>query len=182
MADQRNSSSVDDILEALKQGQNTPAAPGSVDDILADLGLEQEKTQPAQQSAVHAPRTTQSFWQEPEPEPEPASRKKRKTKQRAQTANRPARQAAAQSGAPAPAGEPVAPRLSDTIQMDSDFQKFFSESVAVIPDLEQEQHPGFFAVLWGAKRTRRPRRTRRTTPPHWMRKRTKRKKSRSGKK
>ena len=40
MADQRNSSSVDDILEALKQGQNTPAAPGSVDDILADLGLE----------------------------------------------------------------------------------------------------------------------------------------------
>lgn len=49
MADQRNSSSVDDILEALKQGQNTPAAPGSVDDILADLGLEQEKAQPAQQ-------------------------------------------------------------------------------------------------------------------------------------
>lgn len=152
MADQRNSSSVDDILEALKQGQNTPAAPGSVDDILADLGLEQEKTQPAQQSAVHAPRTTQSFWQEPEPEPEPASRKKRKTKQRTQTANRSARQAAAKAAPPPPQEEPVAPRLSDTIQMDSDFQKFFSESVAVIPDLEQEQHPGFFARFVGRKK------------------------------
>ncbi|WP_370829067.1 hypothetical protein [Fournierella massiliensis] len=148
MADQRNSSSVDDILEALKQGQNTPAAPGSVDDILADLGLEQEKTQPAQQPAVHAPRTTQSFWQEPEP----ASRKKRKTKQRAQTANRPARQAAAKAAPPPQQEEPVAPRLSDTIQMDSDFQKFFSESVAVIPDLEQEQHPGFFARFVGRKK------------------------------
>ena len=152
MADQRNSSSVDDILEALKQGQNTPAAPGSVDDILADLGLEQEKTQPAQQPAVHAPRTTQSFWQEPEPESEPASRKKRKTKQRAQTANRPARQAAAKAAPPPQQEEPVAPRLSDTIQMDSDFQKFFSESVAVIPDLEQEQHPGFFARFVGRKK------------------------------
>lgn len=152
MADQRNSSSVDDILEALKQGQNTPTAPGSVDDILADLGLEQEKTQPAQQPAVHAPRTTQSFWQEPEPEPEPASRKKRKTKQRAQTANRPARQAAAKAAPPPQQEEPVAPRLSDTIQMDSDFQKFFSESVAVIPDLEQEQHPGFFARFVGRKK------------------------------
>ena len=152
MADQRNSSSVDDILEALKQGQNTPAAPGSVDDILADLGLEQEKTQPAQQPAVHAPRTTQSFWQEPEPESEPASRKKRKTKQRAQTANRSARQAAAKAAPPPQQEEPVAPRLSDTIQMDSDFQKFFSESVAVIPDLEQEQHPGFFARFVGRKK------------------------------
>ena len=152
MADQRNSSSVDDILEALKQGQNTPAAPGSVDDILADLGLEQEKTQPAQQPAVHAPRTTQSFWQEPEPESEPASRKKRKTKQRAQTANRPARQVAAKAALPPQQEEPVAPRLSDTIQMDSDFQKFFSESVAVIPDLEQEQHPGFFARFVGRKK------------------------------
>lgn len=152
MADQRNSSSVDDILEALKQGQNTPAAPGSVDDILADLGLEQEKAQPAQQPAVHTPRTTQSFWQEPEPEPEPASRKKRKTKRRAQTANRPARQAAAKAAPPPQQEEPVAPRLSDTIQMDSDFQKFFSESVAVIPDLEQEQHPGFFARFVGRKK------------------------------
>ena len=152
MADQRNSSSVDDILEALKQGQNTPAAPGSVDDILADLGLEQEKAQPAQQPAVHAPRTTQSFWQEPEPESEPASRKKRKTKQRAQTANRSARQAAAKAAPPPQQEEPVAPRLSDTIQMDSDFQKFFSESVAVIPDLEQEQHPGFFARFVGRKK------------------------------
>lgn len=152
MADQRNSSSVDDILEALKQGQNTPAAPGSVDDILADLGLEQEKAQSAQQPAVHTPRTTQSFWQEPEPEPEPASRKKRKTKQRAQTANRPARQAAAKAAPPPQQEEPVAPRLSDTIQMDSDFQKFFSESVAVIPDLEQEQHPGFFARFVGRKK------------------------------
>ena len=154
MADQRNSSSVDDILEALKQGQNTPAAPGSVDDILADLGLEQEKAQPAQQPAVHAPRTTQIFWQEPEPEPEPepASRKKRKTKQCAQTANRPARQAAAKAALPPQQEEPVAPRLSDTIQMDSDFQKFFSESVAVIPDLEQEQHPGFFARFVGRKK------------------------------
>ena len=152
MADQRNSSSVDDILEALKQGQNTPAAGGSVDDILADLGLEQEKAQPAQQPAVHTPRTTQSFWQEPEPEPEPAPRKKRETKQRAQTANRPARQAAAKAAPPPQQEEPVAPRLSDTIQMDSDFQKFFSESVAVIPDLEQEQHPGFFARFVGRKK------------------------------
>lgn len=152
MADQRNSSSVDDILEALKQGQNTPAAPGSVDDILADLGLEQEKAQPAQQPAVHTPRTTQSFWQEPEPEPEPASRKKRETKQRTPAANRPARQTAAKAAPPPQQEEPVAPRLSDTIQMDSDFQKFFSESVAVIPDLEQEQHPGFFARFVGRKK------------------------------
>ena len=125
-----------------------------MDDILADLGLEQEKAQPAQQPAVHAPRTTQSFWQEPEPEPEPepASRKKRKTKQCAQTANRPARQAAAKAALPPQQEEPVAPRLSDTIQMDSDFQKFFSESVAVIPDLEQEQHPGFFARFVGRKK------------------------------
>ena len=150
MADQRNSSSVDDILEALKQGQNTPAAPGSVDDILADLGLEQEKAQPAQQPAVHTPRTTQSFW--PEPEPEPASRKKRETKQRTPAANRPARQTAAKAAPPPQQEEPVAPRLSDTIQMDSDFQKFFSESVAVIPDLEQEQHPGFFARFVGRKK------------------------------
>lgn len=149
MADQRNSSSVDDILEALKQGQSTPAAAGSVDDILADLGLEQEK---AQQPAVHRPKTTQSFWQAPEPEPEPAPRKKRETKQRAPAANRPARQAPAKAAPPPQQEEPVAPRLSDTIQMDSDFQKFFSESVAVIPDLEQEQHPGFFARFVGRKK------------------------------
>ena len=150
MADQRNSSSVDDILEALRQGQNTPAAGGSVDDILADLGLEQGKTQPAQQSAVLRPKTTQSFWQEPEPQPEP--RKKREAKQRAQAQNRPVRQAPAKAAPPPQQEEPAAPRLTDTIQMDSDFQKFFSESVAVIPDLEQEQHPGFFARFVGRKK------------------------------
>ena len=37
------------------------------------------------------------------------------------------------------------PKLGATMQLDSDFQKFFSESVAVIPDEETEQHPGFFA-------------------------------------
>lgn len=38
-----------------------------------------------------------------------------------------------------------APSLSSTIQFDQEFQKFFSESIAVIPDEEPEQHPGFFA-------------------------------------
>lgn len=35
--------------------------------------------------------------------------------------------------------------VSETMQFDAEFQKFFSESVAVIPDEEPEQHPGFFA-------------------------------------
>ena len=35
--------------------------------------------------------------------------------------------------------------ISETMQFDAEFQKFFSESVAVIPDEEPEQHPGFFA-------------------------------------
>ena len=148
MADQRNSSSVDDILEALKQGQNTSAAGGSVDDILADLGLEQGRGKPANRPAEPAPEGEQSFWQEPEPapvrQPEP--------KKRGQTGTGPARPAPAKSE-PAPRQEePTAPRLSDTIQMDSDFQKFFSESVAVIPDLEQEQHPGFFARFVGRRK------------------------------
>ena len=145
MADQRNSSSVDDILETLKQGQSAPAAGGSVEDILADLGLEQKKTAPAAQEEPETPaapthRTVQSFWQEPTPEPQ---------KQRSQSR---AKQKPAKVAPPPQQEEPKAPRLSDTIQMDSDFQKFFSESVAVIPDLEQEQHPGFFARFVGRKK------------------------------
>lgn len=42
--------------------------------------------------------------------------------------------------------------ISETMQFDAEFQKFFSESVAVIPDLEQEQHPGFFARFVGRKK------------------------------
>lgn len=145
MADQRNSSSVDDILETLKQGQSAPAAGDSVEDILADLGLEQKKTAPAAQEEPETPaapthRTVQSFWQEPTPEPQ---------KQRSQSR---AKQKPAKAAPPPQQEEPKAPRLSDTIQMDSDFQKFFSESVAVIPDLEQEQHPGFFARFVGRKK------------------------------
>ena len=51
----------------------------------------------------------------------------------------------------APAAPPAAPMqqfagtISETMQFDAEFQKFFSESVAVIPDEEPEQHPGFFA-------------------------------------
>ena len=145
MADQRNSSSVDDILETLKQGQSAPAAGGSVEDILADLGLEQKKASPARRETPESPaaptgRTVQNFWQEPAPEPQ---------KQRSQSR---AKQKPAKAAPPPQQEEPAAPRLSDTIQMDSDFQKFFSESVAVIPDLEQEQHPGFFARFVGRKK------------------------------
>lgn len=145
MADQRNSSSVDDILETLKQGQSAPAAGGSVEDILADLGLEQKKAAPARRETPESPaaptgRTVQNFWQEPAPEPQ---------KQRSQSR---AKQKPAKAAPPPQQEEPAAPRLSDTIQMDSDFQKFFSESVAVIPDLEQEQHPGFFARFVGRKK------------------------------
>lgn len=51
-----------------------------------------------------------------------------------------------QAPAPPPADEnPPPPGLSAAMQMDDVFQKFFSESVAVIPDEEPEQHPGFFA-------------------------------------
>ena len=144
MADQRNSSSVDDILETLKQGKSAPAG-GSVEDILADLGLEQKKAAPAVHMEPETPtapthRTVQNFWQEPAPEPQ---------KQRSQSR---AKQKPAKAAPPPQQEEPAAPRLSDTIQMDSDFQKFFSESVAVIPDLEQEQHPGFFARFVGRKK------------------------------
>ena len=74
MADQRNSSSVDDILETLKQGKSAPAG-GSVEDILADLGLEQKKAAPAVHEEPETPtapthRTVQNFWQEPAPEPQ----------------------------------------------------------------------------------------------------------------
>ena len=144
MADQRNSSSVDDILETLKQGKSAPAG-GSVEDILADLGLEQKKAAPAVHMEPETPtapthRTVQNFWQEPAPEPQ---------KQRSQSR---AKQKPAKAAPPPQQEEPAAPRLSDTIQMDSDFQKFFSESVAVIPDLEQEQHPGFFARFVGRRK------------------------------
>ena len=144
MADQRNSSSVDDILETLKQGKSAPAG-GSVEDILADLGLEQKKAAPAVHMEPETPtapthRTVQNFWQEPTPEPQ---------KQRSQSR---AKQKPAKAAPPPQQEEPAAPRLSDTIQMDSDFQKFFSESVAVIPDLEQEQHPGFFARFVGRRK------------------------------
>ena len=144
MADQRNSSSVDDILETLKEGKSAPAG-GSVEDILADLGLEQKKAAPAVHMEPETPtapthRTVQNFWQEPAPEPQ---------KQRSQSR---AKQKPAKAAPPPQQEEPAAPRLSDTIQMDSDFQKFFSESVAVIPDLEQEQHPGFFARFVGRRK------------------------------
>ena len=144
MADQRNSSSVDDILETLKQEKSAPAG-GSVEDILADLGLEQKKAAPAVHMEPETPtapthRTVQNFWQEPAPEPQ---------KQRSQSR---AKQKPAKAAPPPQQEEPAAPRLSDTIQMDSDFQKFFSESVAVIPDLEQEQHPGFFARFVGRRK------------------------------
>ena len=85
-------------------------------------------------------RTVQNFWQEPAPEPQ---------KQRSQSR---AKQKPAKAAPPPQQEEPAAPRLSGTIQMDSDFQKFFSESVAVIPDLEQEQHPGFFARFVGRRK------------------------------
>lgn len=139
MADQKHSSSVDDILETLKQGQSAPASGSSVEDILADLGLEQGKPAPA-------PRTTQNFWQEPAPV---------QKKQRSQPNSKQAPAKAAPPPEPEPE-QPTAPRLSDTIQLDSDFQKFFSESVAVIPDLEQEQHPGFFARFVKRKKNAQP--------------------------
>ncbi len=47
--------------------------------------------------------------------------------------------------APTPPSDVKAPNLSATVQFDREFQKFFSESVAVIPDEAPEQHPGFFA-------------------------------------
>lgn len=50
--------------------------------------------------------------------------------------------------APTPPPQDVkAPSLSATVQFDKEFQKFFSESVAVIPEEQPEQHPGFFARL-----------------------------------
>lgn len=105
MADQRNSSSVDDILETLKQGQSAPAAGGSVEDILADLGLEQKKAAPARRETPESPaaptgRTVQNFWQEPAPEPQ---------KQRSQSR---AKQKPAKAAPPPQQEEPAAPRLS----------------------------------------------------------------------
>lgn len=136
MPDQKHSSAVDDILETLKQNQSSSAANGSVEDILADLGLEKGK-------APQQPKVTQNFWQEPAQPPAPQQRSQPKPKQKAAKA------------APPPPQEderPAAPRLSDTIQLDSEFQKFFTESVAVIPDPEPEQHPGFFARFVGRRK------------------------------
>ena len=134
MPDQKHSSAVDDILEALKQDQTTPDKSGLVEDILADLGVEQEKKAPSAGM-------TQSFWQEAE---QPSRRQHSCSK---------GTQKETKSAPPAPKNEePTAPRLSDTLQINSEFQKFFSESIAVVPDPEPEQHPGLFAWFVGRKK------------------------------
>ena len=163
MPDNRFSSSVDEILEGLKQRQAAaPANDREVDEILADLGLGDGLPRPA---AKPAPAKAQVEKAAPAPAkaatPTPVEK----------AAPAPAK-AAAEKAAPAPSRQlkrpaedpvvrqvretveegPAAPpfafgagTVSETMQFDADFQKFFSERVAVIPDEEPEQHPGFFA-------------------------------------
>ena len=168
MPENKFSRSVDSILENLKQQQPDRAASDrEVDDILADLGLDsgvgatpmgmQQNSSRQQQSQAfrNSAEQTQDAGKRLKPKERIAPKKpaaKPKPKNAAQPAPQVHRQPAPQvHRQPAPQvhreeqEEIRAPRLSDTIQMDSEFQKFFSESVAVIPDLEQEQHPGFFA-------------------------------------
>ncbi|MBU3806363.1 MAG: hypothetical protein H9882_05670 [Candidatus Fournierella pullistercoris] len=127
----------------------------SVDEILADLGLGKRGQETAPSFSASKPeqteqesspntapengeenkngpaRSTMSFWDAPE-QPESPNPRSGHTKNEPSVEDTQSIQA---------------PRLSETIQMDKDFQKFFSESIAVIPDLKEddEEHPGFFA-------------------------------------
>ena len=127
----------------------------SVDEILADLGLGKRGQETAPSFSASKPeqteqesspntapengeenkngpaRSTMSFWDAPE-QPESPNPRSGNTKNEPSVEDTQSIQA---------------PRLSETIQMDKDFQKFFSESIAVIPDLKEddEEHPGFFA-------------------------------------
>ena len=152
MPENKFSRSVDSILENLKQQQPDRAASDrEVDDILADLGLDsgvgatpmgmQQNSSRQQQSQAfrNSAEQTQDAGKRLKPK-ERIAPKKPAAKPKPKNAAQPAPQVHREEQE-----EIRAPRLSDTIQMDSEFQKFFSESVAVIPDLEQEQHPGFFA-------------------------------------
>ena len=141
MPENQFSSSVDSILENLKKEQ-TGASPSerSVTQILAELGLESNgavdgNSRPAgKANPPAAPKAAdrsniQTFWNTGEIRLQNAIKEKKT--ERTKTDDEEIRP----------------PRLSDTLQMDKEFQKFFSESIAVIPDIkqEQEEHPGFFA-------------------------------------
>ncbi|WP_394964429.1 hypothetical protein [Candidatus Allofournierella excrementigallinarum] len=122
------------------------------------------KAQPAPkaEAARPAPKAQPAKTQEAPRREAPAERPARRTVQRPAAKPAEAKAPAAQSeadevirqvqqtvAAPAPpspdAMQQLTGTISETMQFDAEFQKFFSESVAVIPDEEPEQHPGFFA-------------------------------------
>ena len=162
------SGSVDEILEGLNARQSKESNQ-AVEDILADLGMQTHKPAPeAPQPEAEHPGSAgefqqpavavMSFWngtlaKESEDGAKPQQDQPKKRVDRTAQAETPRPRKGGRAGQkPGPVEqtqEIKAPRLSETIQMDSEFQKFFSESVAVIPDLkngsDQEEHPGFFA-------------------------------------
>lgn len=122
------------------------------------------KTQPARkaEAARPAPKAQPAQKQETPRQEAPAEKPARRTVQRPAAKPAEAKAPAAESeadevirqvqqtvtgpAAPSPdAMQQLTGTISETMQFDAEFQKFFSESVAVIPDEEPEQHPGFFA-------------------------------------
>lgn len=144
-----------------------PAAKIAEEKPAAARPAPQQQARPAQparkaEAARPAPKAQPAQKQETPRQEAPAEKPARRTVQRPAAKPAEAKAPAAESeadevirqvqqtvtgpAAPSPdAMQQLTGTISETMQFDAEFQKFFSESVAVIPDEEPEQHPGFFA-------------------------------------
>lgn len=141
MAENNYNDSVDRILgELKKQHADASATTGNqVDDILASLGkgaatsaasMAVNPPMPEQKPEPTTPKTQQA-------EPAPAPQRQVRRAEQAQPTQAPPQKEAEPKTTP--------PELSGSIQMDEQFERFFKETVAVIPDEDEEERPGFFA-------------------------------------
>ena len=88
------------------------------------------------------------------PAAKPAEAKAPAAQSEADEVIRQVQQTVAAPAAPSPdAMQQLTGTISETMQFDAEFQKFFSESVAVIPDEEPEQHPAFLPVFCATRTT-----------------------------
>ena len=132
------------------QQQARPAQPAKAQPARkAEAARTAPKAQPAQKQETprqEAPAEKPARRTVQRPAAKPAEAKAPAAESEADEVIRQVQQTVTGPAAPSPdAMQQLTGTISETMQFDAEFQKFFSESVAVIPDEEPEQHPGFFA-------------------------------------
>lgn len=132
------------------QQQARPAQPAKAQPARkAEAARPAPKAQPAQKQETprqEAPAEKPARRTVQRPAAKPAEAKAPAAESEADEVIRQVQQTVTGPAAPSPdAMQQLTGTISETMQFDAEFQKFFSESVAVIPDEEPEQHPGFFA-------------------------------------